>query len=572
MGLLTAEIIEDIASEGYSPQAIASAVAMSVGIYSLIIGLFRLGFLLEFVSIPVLHGFISATGIVIMLGQIPSLFGVKVGTGTAKIIHDLFAQIPDFQPATIGIGFGSLFVLVALEKMGVVWGKKHKAIWAVALARSFIVLVLFTGISYGVNKDINLKTDDPVWELSKVKSDGINSPVMPDNALIGKVFTKSIAPFIAAAIEHLAIAKSFSRKNGYTIDAAQELVYLGVTNFFNSFFSAMPVGGAMSRTAVNSATGVKSPASGLVAGAFVVLAIFKLSPALYWIPKATLAAIIVVAVLSIISSPAVFYKYWKTSLVDFTASMIAFWVTLFAGTEIGIGSAVGFNIAYYLLFWAFARVQRFDSIPVPPVSPDFTNNKDFKGEQNHYHSRGDQPIPSDAQIFKPTQSLIFLNAYHVKQAIFDTIQAHNSGTIMPTQEANKDRSWSVSGARRLTLLRKRAGVPDGDGLSQIRVVVLDFSMVETIDTTGLTALQDFKEDLETFAGTTVEIRFLGVRSHIREYFERFGFALVDDGGAGEECEMGTCKVYGALGEAVWARRREDSNAVAEKMVVGSEKA
>jgi sodium-independent sulfate anion transporter 11 len=153
----------------------------------------------------------------------------------------------------------------------------------------------------------------------------------------------------------------------------------------------------------------------------------------------------------------------------------------------------------------------------------------------------------------------------------DTIQAHNSGTIIPTQEADKDRSWSVSGARRLTLLRKRAGVPDGDGLSQIRVVVLDLSMVETIDTTGLTALKDFKEDLETFAGATVEIRFLGVRTHIREYFERYGFALVDDGGAGEESETGVCKVYGALGEAVWARRREDSNAVAEQMVVGSEK-
>jgi sodium-independent sulfate anion transporter 11 len=572
MGLLTAEIIEDVSSEGYSPQAIASAVAMCVGIYSLIIGLFRLGFLLEFVSIPVLHGFISATGIVIMLGQIPSLFGVKVGTGTAKIIHDLFAQIPDFKPATIGIGFGSLFLLVALEKIGAIWGKKHKAIWGLALARSFIVLVLFTGISYGVNKDIDLKTDDPVWELSKVKSNGINAPVMPDSALIGKVFTKSIAPFIAATIEHLAIAKSFSRKNGYTIDAAQELVYLGITNFFNSFFSAMPVGGAMSRTAVNSATGVKSPASGLMAGAFVVLAIFKLSPALFWIPKATLAAIIVTAVLSIISSPSVFYKYWKTSLVDFTASMIAFWVTLFAGTEIGIGSAVGFNIAYFLLFWAFARTQRMDSIPVPPVSPDFTNNKELKDQLDYYKSRGEQPIPSDAQIFKPTQSLIFLNAYHVKQAIFDTIQTHNAGTMVTLQEEKKDRSWSVSGARRLTLLRRRAGIPNGDGLTQIRVVVLDFSMVETIDTTGLTALKDFKEDLETFAGESVEIRFLGVRNQVREYFERFGWALVDQGTGGEENEMGMCMVYGALGEAVWARRREESNAVVEQMLVGSEKA
>jgi sodium-independent sulfate anion transporter 11 len=102
LGLLTAEIVRDYASEGFSAQAIASLVAMSVGIYCLIIGGLKLGFLLEFVSIPVLHGFISAAGIVIMLGQIPSLFGVKVGTGTGTIIHDLFAQIPvsSFKTAT----------------------------------------------------------------------------------------------------------------------------------------------------------------------------------------------------------------------------------------------------------------------------------------------------------------------------------------------------------------------------------------------------------------------------------------------------------------------------------------
>jgi sodium-independent sulfate anion transporter 11 len=170
MGLLTAEIIREVGTEGeFSAQAIASAVAMSMGIYCLVVGVFKLGFLLEFVSIPVLHGFISAAGIVIMLGQIPSLFGVKVGTGTAKIIHDIFAQIPDFKGPTVGVGLGGIVMLVALEKIAAKWGPKYKVVWMIGLARSAIVLVLFTGISYGVNKNIDLKNDDPVWELSKVK-------------------------------------------------------------------------------------------------------------------------------------------------------------------------------------------------------------------------------------------------------------------------------------------------------------------------------------------------------------------------------------------------------------------
>jgi sodium-independent sulfate anion transporter 11 len=233
MGLLTAEIIRDVQKEGYKPQAIASAVALSVGIYALVIGMLKLGFLLEFISIPVLSGFISAAAIVIMLGQIPSLFGVSVGTGTANIIRDLFQQIPDFDGPTTGIGLGGIVILVLMQKVGQRWGKKNKAIWLLALGRSAVVLILFTGISYAVNKD---RVKNPIWALSKVQSNGIENPKMPSSPLISKVFPRSIAPFIAAAIEHLAIAKAFGRKNSYVIDPAQELVYLGITNFFNSFF------------------------------------------------------------------------------------------------------------------------------------------------------------------------------------------------------------------------------------------------------------------------------------------------------------------------------------------------
>lgn len=208
MGLLTAEIIRDYTKDGYTPQAIASAVAMGVGIYAMAIGLLKLGFLLEFISVPVLSGFISAAAIVIMLGQIPSLFGLTAPTGTANIIHDIFAKIPQYDGRTCGVGLGGILMLYLMQKMGQRWGKKNKAIWLLALGRSAVVLILFTGISYAVNKN---RADDPVFPLSKVKSDGIATPRMPDGALVGKVFPRAIAPFIAAALEHLAIAKAFGR-------------------------------------------------------------------------------------------------------------------------------------------------------------------------------------------------------------------------------------------------------------------------------------------------------------------------------------------------------------------------
>jgi sodium-independent sulfate anion transporter 11 len=551
MGLLTAEIVADVVHEGYSAQAIASAVAMSVGIYSLAIGLLKLGFLLEFISVPVLSGFISAAAIVIMLGQIPSLFGITARSGTANIIHDIFAKLPQWDGATTGIGLGGILILVLMQKMGQRWGKKSKAVWLLALGRSAVVLVLFTGISYGLNKN---RDDDPIWALSKVKSSGISNPKMPDGELIKKVFPRSIAPFIAAALEHLAIAKAFGRKNNYITDAAQELVYLGTTNFFNSFFSSMSVGGAMSRTAVNSDSGVKSPAYGVIAGGVVILSIFKLSPALYWIPKATLAAIIVTAVWHIVIPPKVFYGYWKTSLVDFIASMLAFWLTLFVSSEVGIGTAVGFSIAYHLLFAAFHRVTRVTSLSAVASSTP-------------------KVVPLDTQVFAIHQSMLFYNAYHIKNQCLDAIQTHNSGQVV-TAEQQKERNWSVAGDKRAARLRTKAAIVDEP--VQIRIVVLDLSGMHNIDTTGLTALKDLKADVERFGGKGTQMRLVGLNERVALRFGRFGWPVADVAEierSSEERKRITA-VYGSVEQALVQRGRtfsEDDIQPVEVHVVGNEK-
>lgn len=509
MGLLTAEIIRDTTRHGYKPQAIASAVAMSVGIYSMAIGLLKLGFLLDFISVPALNGFISAAAIVIMLGQIPSLFGIDAPTGTANIIHDLFAKIPHYNGPTAGVGLGGILMLYLMQKMGQRWGNKSKIIWLLALGRSAVVLVLFTGISYAVNKH---RTKNPVFALSKVKSNGIAAPHMPDSALIGKVFPRAIAPFIAAALETLAIAKAFGRKNEYVTDAAQELVYMGFANFFNAFFSSMPVGGAMSRTAVNSDSGVKSPAYGVIAGSVVILCIFKLSPALYWIPKATLAAIIVTAVWHIVVPLRVFYHYWRTSLIDFITAMLAFWLTLFVSSEVGIGTAVGFNLAYHILFIAFHRVQPVTCISTPPT-------RYLPSHNTH------TPIPPSTLVFSIHQSLLFFNAYRLKNQCLDHIQTHTSGDAKNLQAAHASRNWSVAGTRRARALRRKAGIFDEP--VPLRLLVLDLTHVHNIDTTGLTALRDLQADVAKFSGPSAQLRLAGLNASVKDRFLRFGWRVGD---------------------------------------------
>jgi len=556
IGLLTSEIVHALEGERWTPSEIASAVAMMMGIYGMVIGFLRLGFLLDFVSLPVLSGFISAVAINIILNQMGSLLGEpNVGDGVARQIHDIFTQLPQANGYACAVGFTGIFLLTALERAGRRWGTKNKAIWFIANTRAFIALLIYTGIGYAVNKN----RGDPknyVFAVAQVKADGQEPPRVPSAALLSEVASRSIAVFIGSTIEHTAIARAFAVRNNYVSDQTQEITYYGVTNFFNSFFHAMGVGGAMSRTAVNSASNVKSPLSGLVTTAVVLISIFKLVGTLYWIPKATLSAIIITAVWPLISSPSVFYKYWKTSLADFVSSMVAFWVSLFVSTEIGIAAAVGFNLAYVLLRQVFTRISATsDKRSELTVAMD-----DIRGVPS--------ALPRDTCVFRFNESVFFPNAYRTKSAILDTIQTYHApahDSAFSPEAEQQERNWSVVREKRIARLRRHAGITDTDasGLPPIRLVVIDFIKANHVDSTACTHMKALVGEIKKYAGKNVGIRFACMSPAVRERFVRAGWRLADGvGGVGggdgqeeqEEQEGEVIAVYPSVAAAVVAPR------------------
>jgi len=207
--------------------------------------------------------------------------------------------------------------------------------------------------------------------------------------LFSKVISRSIAPFVAAAVESVAIARAFGTRNDYVTDTSQELCYLGVVNFFNSFFHPMGVGGAMSRTAVNSQCRVRSPLSHIVTSAVVLVCIYELTGALYWIPKATLAAIVITAIWPLVGSWRTYYNYWRTSLTDFIAAMLAFWLSLFVSTEIGIATGVAWSIVCFVFRMVFTRVKEVGSNSESELQRSLENTRDMPAD-----------LPSNMRIFR----------------------------------------------------------------------------------------------------------------------------------------------------------------------------
>jgi sodium-independent sulfate anion transporter 11 len=549
LGLTTAEVVHDFAADGYTPEQISSAVAMCIGLYGIIVGFLNLGFLLEFISLPILSGFISAVAITIGLGQVPSLLGEDGGSdSTAGKIHDMFSQLPEANGYACAIGFGGLVFLTILDKAGKRWGEKYKVVWLLSITRAFLCLVLFTGISYAVNGKFGKDDDLYMFEVVKVKGKGIVPPTMPPSALISKAFPRSIAAFIGPVLEHIAIARAFGVKNNYVSDQTQELCYFGITNFVNSFFHVMGVGGAMSRTSVNSACKVKSPLSGIVTTAVILVCIFKLTDVLYWIPKATLAAIIITAVWPLINPPSVFYKFWKTSLADFISAMLAFWVCLFVNTEAGLGAAVGFNIVYVLLRQTFTSVKSIsggDHMELSELRQSLDSTCGMPTE-----------IPDDLRIFRFHESFFFPNAYSVKTTILNNIKTHHSPTYSARNGAEAERIWSVQGERQVARLRKKMKITDPDSLPPANVIVFDLAKCNHLDSTACTQLKQLVTELRLYSGKHIELRFTGASEYVRTRMWRSDFELVDHVDATRE-DQENCvpQHFAGIAEAISAPRR-----------------
>ncbi|KAF3767221.1 hypothetical protein M406DRAFT_69383 [Cryphonectria parasitica EP155] len=551
IGLLTAKVILSLGTDTiYTPQQIASAVALMMGVYGMFIGFLKLGFLLEFVSIPITTGFISAVAITIILNQMGSFFGTDVSSSAKAYtqIRETFQFLPQASGLTCAIGFSGIVFLKLLEEGGKRWGDKYKVLWILSITRAFLALVLFTGISYAVNH--NLNSADYLWEVVKLSSDGQQAPAIPSGDLLRQVASGSITVFIGATIEHTAIARAFGIRNNYSPDQSQELSYFGVVNFFNSFFHAMGVGGAMSRTSVNSSCKVKSPLSGMFTTGVILVCIYELSGALYWIPKTTLAAIIICAVWPLIYPPSAFYRFWKTSLADFITSMLAFWLSLFYSTEFGIFIPIAFNIVYNILRQTFASLT---ASPVPARSELASSLDAARGLPPSNVADG---MLQDVHVFRFNESLFFLNSYRLTQRILDSVQTHHKPAYDDSRGAERERNWSVSAEKRIARLRKAAGVSNPDILPPLGLVVLDFGRVNHVDTTAVSHLRTLVQEVQRYGGKDVEFRFVDMSPNVRLRFARAGWPVLDARDVYEWTESEATILYPSVAEAVMTPRMQ----------------
>lgn len=349
VSLMTAAAIGEHAVAG-SPEywAVAITLAFLSGVLLLVMGLLRLGFLANFLSHPVISGFISASGILIAASQLKTLMGVKAeGHNFLDLSVSLLSQLGQVHALTLTIGAATVAFLFwvrsglkpLLQRMGL----KPRLADVVAKTGPVAAIAVTSLLTWALD-----------WQGQGVKIVGTVPQGLPpftlplwDLSLWQQLMVPALLISVVGFVESVSVGQTLAAKRRQRIEPDQELVALGASNLGAAFTGGFPVTGGFARSVVNFDAGAQTPAAGVLTAVGILLASLFLTPALYYLPQATLAATIVVAVLSLVDF-SILRKTWNYAKSDFVAVLATLLATLAIGVETGLVVGVAVSLALYL--------------------------------------------------------------------------------------------------------------------------------------------------------------------------------------------------------------------------------
>lgn len=401
VSLLTATAIgsfQDISLEQYITYAIT--LALLVGAIQFLLGVFRLGFLVNFLSHPVVSGFTSAAALIIGLSQLKHLLGVNIPRShhVHEIILNAIDKLDEINGIAFIIGLVGILIIIVSKKI-----KKSLPGQLFAVIFGILAVTLF-GLGEG-DSAINIVKDIP---------SSLPSFIIPtfNMEIIQLLIPMALTIALISFMESIAVAKAIQTKHrDYKVEANQELISLGLANVVGSFFQSYPTTGGFSRTAVNDQAGAKTGLASIISAVLIVLTLLFLTPYFYNLPKAILASVIMVAVFGLIDYKEAIHLF-KSNRTDFWTLIVTFVSTLLLGIEIGIGVGVILSLAMVLFKTTNPHTAELAKVP---NSHFYRNIKRFEKLE----------VKKDILIYRFDAQLFFANIDYFKDKLYDFEKSKN---------------------------------------------------------------------------------------------------------------------------------------------------
>jgi SulP family sulfate permease len=364
VSLMTAAAVGEHATAGtHAYWQIAITLAFLSGGMLLLMGVLRLGFLANFLSHPVISGFISASGLLIALSQLKTIMGVKAeGHNFVDLLLALIHQASSTHLLTFLVGALAtaflFWVRKGLKPVLLQMGLAPKAADIIAKAGPVAAIAITTALAWSLD-----------WQVQGMKLVGTVPQGLPpvtaplwDLTLWQELLVPALLISVVGFVESVSVGQTLAAKRRQRIEPNQELVALGASNLSAAFTGGFPVTGGFARSVVNFDAGAVTPAAGVLTALGITLASLFLTPALYYLPQATLAATIVVAVLSLVDV-GILKSTWNFSKLDFIAATTTLLATLLIGVESGLVIGVVVSLALFLFHASRPHIATVGLIP-----------------------------------------------------------------------------------------------------------------------------------------------------------------------------------------------------------------
>lgn len=449
VSLLTAAGVGSLATGGTETYiALAIALALFVGLIQFLLGAFRLGFLVNFLSHPVISGFTSAAALIIGLSQLKHLLGVEIARShhVHEIVLEAIGRASEINWTTFLIGLGGVLLIIGARRL-------HKAIPGPLLAVVFgIVLVWGLGLAQqGVKIVGEVPGGLPSFSVPQIQYSTIQD-----------LLPIALAIALVSFMESIAVAKAIQAKHkDYEVVANQELIALGAANIGGAFLQSYPVTGGFSRTAVNDQAGAKTGLAAIFSAVLIVLTLLFLTPLFYYLPKAILASVIMVAVFGLIDVKEARHL-WKADRSDFWMLIITFLATLGLGIEQGIGIGVVLSLGFIIFRTSRPHMAELGQVPGTSF---YRNVERFAAVLRR----------DDLLIIRLDAQLYFANIDFFKDKVSELIQARAQGTL--------------------------------------RTIILNAESINAIDSTAMHALSDLMDD---WRREGLRVLITGVKGPVRD--------------------------------------------------------
>ncbi len=408
VSLMTAAAVGNLALQGTAEYlAAAMVLAFLSGVILILMGLLRLGILANFLSHPVISGFITASGIIIAASQLKHILGVDAsGHNLLEILMSIGANLDQLNLPTLVIGVSAtaflFWVRKQLKPLLMRLGLSARLADIVAKAGPVLAVAATTLATWGMDLQ-----SSGVKVVGEVPS-GLPGLQLPsfDADLWQQLFVSALLISIVGFVESVSVAQTLAAKRRQRISPDQELIGLGTSNIASSVSGGFPVTGGFSRSVVNFDAGAETPAAGAFTAVGIAIATLVLTPLIFFLPKATLAATIIVAVLSLVDLGAL-KRTWDYSRSDFAAMLATILLTLAEGVELGIIAGVGLSVLLYLY-----RTSKPHSAIVGrvPGTEHFRNVDRFQVE-----------TCSKVLTLRVDESLYFANARYLEDLVYDLV-------------------------------------------------------------------------------------------------------------------------------------------------------